>query len=232
MNPVRKYLWALRRALGLSPMQQVMRELERRGVRLKEMQALEVFAHSGFLHTRDYHPHVATLEAWELDPRQEVELRRNLPGADIKITDSYEEIRKTPRRYNLILLDAPDGVYGDHDQYCEHFQMLSEVFQVAADATVLVVNVVPGYPDVPPERSQFTAKRLEHRRRFYGTDRPAWVPIADMIPVYRRRIEEQGFELEWHFSLARTSRQRVHYLVLKIKRRQCSPHAVSSSRSA
>lgn len=219
MSPIRKYLWAFRRTLGLSPMQQVMRELERRGLRLKEMEALEVFAHSGFLHTRDYHPHVARLEAWELDPRQEAALRRNLPGAEVKITDSYEEIRKTPRQYDLILLDAPDSVYGDHGQFCEHFVMLPEVFRVAAAATVLILNVVPGYPNGQPHRTQFTENHLAYRRQFYGTDHPAWLPITDMIPVYRRQIEAHGFELEWYFSLPRTRKDRVHYLVLKIKKR-------------
>jgi hypothetical protein len=200
-------------------MQKVTRELERRGVRLKEMQALEAFAHSGFLHTRDYHPRVATLEAWELDPRQEADLRRNLPGAEVKITDSYQEIKKTPRQYNLLVLDAPDCVYGEHGQYCEHFQILPEAFRVMADETVLILNVVPGYADPTAHPAQFTEKHLDHRRRFYGTDRPAWVPVADTIPVYRRHIEAHGFELEWHFSLPRTRRQRVHYLVLRIRRR-------------
>ncbi len=223
MSPVRKYLWAFRRALGLSPMQQVMRELERRGVRLKEMEALEVFAHSGFLHSRDYYPYVAHLEAWELDPAQEAALRRNLPGAEVKITDSYEEIRKTPRKYQLILLDAPDSVYGDRGQYCEHFFMFPEAFRVAADSAVLILNVVPGYPNGTARPSQFTAKHLDYRHRFYGTDHPARLPIADMIPVYRRGIEAHGFELEWHFSLPRTRRGRVHYLVLKIKRRGTRP---------
>jgi hypothetical protein len=42
---MRTLLWSLRRALGFSPMQQVFRELERRGVRLNELRALEPFAH-------------------------------------------------------------------------------------------------------------------------------------------------------------------------------------------
>src|SRR5689334_5220788 len=103
-------LWSLRRTLGLSPTQQIFRELRRRGVRLNELEALELFAHSGFLHTKDYLPQVASLEAWEIDPRYEEPLRHNLPGAQVKITDSYREIRKTPRKYSLIVVDAPDCV--------------------------------------------------------------------------------------------------------------------------
>src|SRR5262249_44333554 len=138
------------RTLGLSPTQQIVRELQRRGVRLHELHALELFAHSGFLHTRDYQPWVASLEAWEIDPKQEAALRRNLPGAEVKITDSYQEIRRTMRKYSLIVIDAPDCVHGGDGQYCEHFSMLPEVFRVASDSAVLLMNVMPGYPNGKP----------------------------------------------------------------------------------
>jgi hypothetical protein len=200
-------------------MQRVLRELERRGVRLGGLSALELFAHSGFLHSKDYLPRVARLEAWELDPGQEAALRRNLPGAEVKITDSYEEIKKTPRVYGLILLDAPDCVYGDRDQYCEHFLMLPEVFRVAEDSTVLVMNVMPGTRSGTANGRLFTEAHLEHRRRFYRTDHPEKLALADMLPVYREQVDAHGFELEWHFSLPRTRDERLHYLVLKVKRR-------------
>jgi hypothetical protein len=212
-------LWSLRRALGLSPTQQVFRELSRRGIRLRELQALELFAHSGFLHTKDYLPKVANLEAWEIDPRQEEALRQNLPGAVVKITDSYQEIKRTPRKYNLIVLDAPDCVHGDHGQFCEHFSMLPDVFPIAQDSTVLVLNVMPGYPNGKSRRRHcFSEAHLEQRRRFYGTDHPETVRWADMIPVYRHLVETNGFELEWYFCRKRTRDGRLHYLVLKLRR--------------
>jgi hypothetical protein len=201
-------------------MQQVFRELERRGVRVNGLRALEPFAHSGFLHTKDYHRRVASLEAWEIDPRQEASLRRNLPGAEVKITDSYREIKRTPGKYDLIVLDALDGVYGDGGQYCEHFEMLPEVFRAAQDSTLLILNVRPGCPNGKPRpRLAFTETHLEKRRKFYGTDHPGRVPFEDMIPVYRNLIEANGFELQWYFFRRRTLDDRVHYLVLKIQRR-------------
>lgn len=213
-------LWSLRRTLGLSPTQQVFRELQRRGVPLHELQALELFAHSGFLHTRDYQPRVAGVEAWEIDPKQEAALRHNLPGAEVKITDSYQEIRRTPRKYGLIVIDAPDCVHGGDGQYCEHFGMLPEVFRAASDSAVLLLNVMPGYPNGKPNgRVLFTDAHLEHRRRFYGTDHPEKLPCEDMVPTYRKLIEANGFELEWYVSRPRTRDGRLHYLAMKIKRR-------------
>jgi len=219
MSPVKKFLWALRRTLGQSPMQRVLRELERRGLRLHEMTALEVFAHCGFLHSKDYHRRVASLEAWELDPQQEAELRRNLPGAEVKITDSYAEIRKTPRKYALIIIDAPENIYGDRGQYCEHFHMLPEVLRAAADSAVLILNALVGYPTGKGAKRQLTKDQLDQRRLFYETDHPEMVPLEDMAPVYWRLLNAHGFELEWYFTVPRTLDQRLHYYVLKIKRR-------------
>jgi hypothetical protein len=214
-------LWSLRRSLGLSPTQQIFRELAQRGVRLNELHALELFAHSGFLHTKDYLPQVASLEAWEIDPRYEKPLRHNLPRAEVKITDSYREIRRTPRKYSLIVVDAPDCVHGDTKQYCEHFGILPEVFRVAQDSTVLILNVMPGCSNgKPPRRSWFTAAHLEQRRRFYGTDHPEKLSVEAMVRVYRKGIEANGFELEWFFSRPRTRDGRLHYLALKINRRR------------
>jgi hypothetical protein len=213
-------LWTLRRTLGLSPTQKIMREIRRRGVPVHELGALELFAHCGFLQTRDLLQYVASLEAWEIDPSQEEALRRNLPGAEVKITNSYAEIQRTPKKYGLILMDAPDLVHGDNGQYCEHFNMFPEVFRVAMDSAVLIMNVMPGYPDGKPRgRVLFTEAHLERRRQFYGTEHPETLAFDAMIPVYRKLIQEHGYALEWYFTRRRTRDGRLHYLVLKVQRR-------------
>jgi hypothetical protein len=53
---------ALRRILQLSPMCAVVREMRRRGITLKECDALECFAFTGAMHTRDYAGKVRSLE--------------------------------------------------------------------------------------------------------------------------------------------------------------------------
>jgi hypothetical protein len=219
MSPLKKWLWALRRTLGRSPTQKVLRELERRGLCVHEMRALELFAHCGFLHSKDFHRRVGGLEAWELDAQQEPALRRNLPGAEVKITDSYTEIRRTPRHFDLIIIDNPETIYGDRGQYCEHFQMLLEVLRVAEDSAVLIMNALIGYPPGDRAGRQFTKEQLEYRRRFYHTNHPEWMPLAEMAPVYYRLLDANGFELEWYFTVPRSLDKRMHYYVLKTKRR-------------
>jgi len=219
MSPVKKLIWALRRALGRSPTQKVLRELEHRGLCVHDMRALEVFAHCGFLHGKDFHQRVGSLEAWELDAQQEPALRRNLPGAQVKITDSYAEIRTTPRQFDLIVVDNPESIYGDRGQYREHFQMLPEVFRVAEDSAVLIMNALVGYPPGDRAGRKFTTEQLEYRRQFYETDHPEMIPLEEMARVYWRLLNAHGFEMEWYFTVPRSLDKRIHYYVLKMKRR-------------
>jgi hypothetical protein len=66
----------------------VLSQLQRRGVRLEHLRALEVFGGAGDLHTMDYADRVATIEVWELDTKLEHRLRKNLPRATVKICDA------------------------------------------------------------------------------------------------------------------------------------------------
>lgn len=206
---IKKLLWSLRRALGLSPTQRVFRELRARNVRTGDLEALEIFGHTGFLHTVDYARQVSSLEAWEIDPTHEPALRRNLPGATVRILDSFDELKRSPGKFSLLVVDNPVCVYGGH---CEHFDAFPDIFRVAKDSSILILNAAPN-PWPPPEEAH-----LVGRRAFYKADRPENVPFDRMMKVYRELIEAGGFALEWHFFRRRTLATRAYYLVLKIKR--------------
>jgi hypothetical protein len=208
------------RALGILPMQRVVRGLRRRGVALERLDALEVFAYTGERLTRHYAPHVASLEAWEIDPACEHALRRNLPRAEIRILDSFEEIRRTDRRYGLVVVDNPVW-------FREHFELFPHAFRVLADNAVLVLLVLPEL-DETTERQYpelFDERHVDRRRAFYETDDPRRVPLEMMVAHYGRLAAESGFALEWSFAEQRRElqglrprRMSMFYLVLKLAR--------------
>jgi hypothetical protein len=206
---VKKLLWSLRRALGLSPTQRLFRDLRARNVPVGALAALEIFGHTGFLHTVDYARQVSSLEVWEIDPTKEAELRRNLPHATARILDSFEELKRTTREFDLLIVDNPVCIFGRH---CEHFDVFPDIFRVAKDSSILILNAAPN-PRPPPE-----AAHMARRRSFYKTDRPEDVPMDAMVKIYRDLIEAAGFALEWHFFRRRTIATRAYYLALKIKR--------------
>jgi hypothetical protein len=216
----------LKRFFRPTPMQRVLAELQARGVCLGQLDALETFAYEGIWHTRDYAGRVGSLEVWEINPACAPKLRANLPRATIKITDSFEEIQKTPRKFNLVVVDNPLGFYGPDERYCEHFPLFPALFRVLRDEAVVILSVLPTasadfrarYPYV------FSERYLAARRAFYQTSRPDCLPLEEMVAAYARHAAAHGFAVQWHFEQARLGSD-VRYLALKFIRQASSAAA-------
>jgi len=198
----------------MTPMRRVLGELKRRGIQLRDLQALEIFGASGESHVLDYASKVSRLSVWEINPSYLEALKKRFPKAEVCITDSYAEVKRNCRRYNLIIIDNPLSIGGGH---CEHFDLFPDVFRLATDSAILVLNVIPEitnevlreYPYV------FNADQLAQRRSFYKTMCPEKVPFHEMTKAYEHLITANRFVLEWHFF---EKRNFVFYLVMKINK--------------
>jgi len=212
---LRDILRSTRRLLALSPTQKVLRGLLARGVELSSLRALELFGGRGAYHTLDYASRILTLEVWEINPLLESELRRNLPMAKIRIVDCYAEIKQTTGRFDFLVVDNPMSVYDGH---CEHFDLFPDLFRVACDETIVLLDVIPSLPQSARNKYPYIFNEEQRRRRraFYQTDHPDNVPLESMVAAYRRHAESAGFDLKWSFAVRRHF---VHYLALKISRR-------------
>ena len=218
-EPAARALRAVRRRIGASPMCRLCRQLRERGVALERLETLELFGDDGSRHTMDYAPLVRSLEIWEIKPERETALRQKFPSATIKIVDSFDEVKRTPNRYDLVVVDNWVGsLYAGH---CEHFELFPAVFRLLRDEGILVINVVPRLDQemragVPTVSRETRGEHLKRRSHFYGTEHPEAIAIPEMVEVYRTRAAESGFDLEWHVVQRRTFH---YYLALKLRRR-------------
>lgn len=207
--------------LGLSPMQAVLRELRRRGIELRELDALEMFGGDGMRHTIDYYRRIRSLELWELNSRYLPTLKKKFGDARLKIVDTFEEIRRTSRTFNLIVDDNPGHLLGRDKEYCEHFDLAAgALFRVAREWSILIFTVVPEPLRQNPSIATRTTylRHMSRRSVFYGTDHPHRVTVDEMLPAYRHAARASGFETEWSFYVRRTIRSGTYYLVLKVRR--------------
>ncbi len=205
-------------------MHRVCRELQRRGVRMNELRALELFGADGDRHVRDYAGLVSSLEIWEIDPGCEKALRQRFPKATVRIVDSYEQIKKTSDRYDLIVADSPcERLYGGH---CEHFDLFPDLFRVASASAILVLNILPRFDEELRRRWSFlfneddVAAHSAQRQSFYKTMRPDHISLQELAEVYEGLARANGFEPDWHFF---QKRQYYYYLVLKLRRSDAGP---------
>lgn len=225
INRVATTFWrSLGRLLGLLPIQRVVKELTRRGVDLRHRRGLDLYGGSGERTTRHYARLLASLDVWEIDPSCEAALRRNLPGARIKICDSYEEIRRAEGRYGFVVLDSPTSNHGGHT---EHFDMFPHVFRVMDDDCVLILHVI-SEADSRTRRNYpylFNQAQLDRRRSFYESAHPEKLSPEQLAAHYRRLLERNGFAPEWHFVVPRWELRHfiplpinMFYLVVKVGR--------------
>ncbi|HSL47027.1 MAG TPA: hypothetical protein VK897_26555 [Anaerolineales bacterium] len=178
-------------------MHRTLRHLQQFELNPKTFSALEVFGGAGQNHTPDIADVVDTLEIWERRPEMEPILRKRFPDSTIKITDSYEEMSRTPRRYDLVVVDN----FKKALHHYEHFDLFPAVFRVLNNPAVIILNVIPKVKDRDPER-------LRQRQAFYNCSSPANIPPDQMLNTYRRLAAQNGWVMEdsfftrrWTFSL-------------------------------
>ena len=217
--PRRLFLDFLRRA-RLSPMCGLLRDFSRRGFVLKDARTLEMFGGTGNLHTVDYASRVSSLEVWEIDPVLAPELQRNLPGATVRITDSFVQLRSTKDRFDLIFVDPPYAIFDGH---CEHFDLFPEIFRILNKFAVLVLcNVRPKIVMT----WRYTEQHFARRKAFYGVEDPQTVAVEQMLSTYEHLAMRNGFTIKWWILRDRSIMyrfrgkylDRVCYLALALQR--------------
>lgn len=202
-NSIKRFVRYLACVAWLTPMHKVLRHLRGHGLDPSVMSAVEVFGCDGEHHTRELISGVKHLDIWEYAPNYEAILRSRFPDAEVKIVDSYEEIKATSKKYDLVVVDNADSSPGHY----EHFDLFPDVFRVLNESAVLVVNAMPMSPSMLPEH-------LKSRQDFYRVSDARHVSINDMIQTYQRWAEANGWHLGWHVLVRRwTFRDLVGWIV-------------------
>lgn len=209
---MRDLLRTARRILGLSPMRRLLRRMGDRGVELSTLHALELFGGSGTFHTVDYASRVASLEVWEVDRRYEGSLRRHLPSAELRFVNTFAEIERIDRTFDMIVVDNPMSTWNGH---CEHFDLFPSIFRLVKNGSIVVLNVIPLLTPTARERYPylFNREQITRRAAFYRTAHPEEIPIEKMVEVYSRLALASGFHVDWHLLVRRHF---VYYLAMRL----------------
>lgn len=190
-------------------------KLQKKNIKFEEIFALETFGGTGESVDQFYVDKVKELDVWEIEKAFEKKLRENLPNANIKITDSFKEIKEIKKKYNMILMDNPMSTFGEH---CQHFDMYMECFKVMRDECIVIFDIIPNLQNID-EKFEYikTTEHLLSRKLFYRFNNPLNIPIEIMIQTYKEIANKNGFNIEWHFTEERSGNF-IQYLVLKLKR--------------
>ncbi len=176
---------------------------------LEDADTIELFARTGEWQTIVYAPYVKSLEAWEIDQAFYEDLKKNLPNANIKIVDTWKEIKNITKKYDLIVVDAPQSIYGEHDEHCEHFGLLSDVFRIAKDSCAIILTI-----NLNPYDFHKNSRWWVERSKYYKTEHPEQLSFSLVEQCYRNICKENNRVLEGCFFQKR--HKILHYFVMKI----------------
>lgn len=201
--------------LKLYPVYRILSKINRQ-FPLKGCVALEAFAYTGNLQARAYKQYPSYHEAWEINEDCREPLKKNLPGAVVRITNSFDEVKKSSKRFNFINVDTHQGLFG---AYCENFEFFPLLFNLTRDECMVNLNVIPNadlkwkqkYPDL------FNEEHLKRRSEFYKTNDPENVSFEQMLKTYSDIAVAHNYELVWHAFEKRTL---TWYLALHLKRKK------------
>jgi hypothetical protein len=197
---------------------------------LEDIHAVQLFGNGGDALTKVYAPHTSSLQIWEIDPAYERSLRDTFPNATVKIVDSFEEVKRTNDKFNLIVIDNPLSTYGS---YCEHFELFTAIYRIMCEKAILILNVIPKVNRWYRAKQQhvFTVEHLRRRAEFYHTDRPEVISLRRMIDTYREISEANGYAVRWHY-VKRKGFTFLYFLALYVECASSSNWQESSYRHA
>ena len=193
-------------------MSKVCVRLKSEGVQMQKLSALDFFAREGDWQTVVYAREVGSLEAWELCPEFLPGLQRNLPGATLRIVDSYDYGLRTSDRFDFVVLDNPQGIFGAESRYCEHFEALPIALRLLKQHSFLIFNL-----NWAPFNFELHPEWWRRRSEFYGLESTARVSLEGfLLPFYRHYFEARGFEVMQAF-LEPRNEEYLSYAVFHLK---------------
>ena len=165
--------------------------LKAEGVDMRKLSALDFFAREGDWQTVIYAREVRAVEAWEISPEFLPGLQRNLPGATVRIVDSYTYGAHTTDRFDFVVLDNPQATFGPEGRYCEHFEALPLALRLLTPGAFLIFNL-----NWAPFNFEANKEWQLRRAEFYGTVDTSSLSLERfLLPFYVRYFETHGFEV-------------------------------------
>jgi len=208
----------LEKKLFILKSEKVKKFLEKNDIKIEKLNCIEVFGGIG-LNDSIFEKYAKNFEVWEIDKKLEVELKKNLPNANVKICDTIKKLKdeKEFHKFDLILIDNPIGVFGESLEYCEHFDLINNIHKFIEDSAIIIflVNKKPFFFKKLIEKNELWKKR---RKEFYGNLNIENISIEFLLSFYSELFNNMGFDIEFSRNISRHS-PHLDYLIYKIKRK-------------
>ena len=189
-------------------------KLKKKKIIFKDWIVLEFFARDGSWHTNDYNKNVKKIYAWEINKKYQSKFKKNVPNSEYIIGDSFKLLKKKKYfdKFNLIVLDNPQYLYGYKKRYCEHFEaieLIKNIFVKKKCYLILNINKKPfNYEKLPDWERR--------RNNFYGFSTRK-IGSKKIINFYIKKFQNLGYKVYDCFEEKR-NKEYLSYLTLTLKK--------------
>jgi len=177
--------------------------------------ALDFFAREGDWQTQYWAQRVKKVYAWEINESFKENLKKNLPiGSEVTIGDSFKLAQQTDVRFGMIVIDNPQGNYGQNKVYCEHFEALPLCLGLLSSGGGLLILNVKTKP------FNYGSKELWKQRRnsFYAVEDASELSEEFVLQFYENYFLNFGFVTKFAFLEKRPQESGLSALTVQLER--------------
>ncbi len=198
-------------------MRKICEKLNQRGFDMSKMEALEFFAREGDWQVQAYADKVGSLEAWELNCCFEEGLKKNLPCASVKIGNSFElaRLKSNLNKFDYIVIDNPQYLYGTRNEYCEHFEAIELVPLLMKNKTIVIFNI-----NTKPFDYDKHLEWQQRRNKFYQVDDASVLSKSFLMAFYKEFSEGLGLSVDFSWIEPRNN-EYLAYMIIGLRKSNC-----------
>jgi len=194
-------------------------QLKEKGIDFKKLSCLELFGRDGTWHVSIFAKIVKSLEIWEIDSKWKLDLEKNFPDSKIRIIDSIKTIKNNSDlpKIDLLLIDNPMNVYKniEGEKFCEHFNIIKEIYKFCKKEIVIIFNVnrAPFDYNKYPEWKKF-------RDNFYKNSKTDELSIDFLHEFYQELFKNIGLETIFKINVTRVFHNNIdmtHYFAYYLR---------------
>lgn len=195
--------------------------IKQHNINLSEVVALDFYARGGDWQTQYYASQVKKIYAWEIESQFESQLKQNLPSsAEIKIGNSFELASSKESFFDMVVLDNPQGCYGNKNEYCEHFESLPLALNLLKESGGIIVFNVKATPWSYDDKKEWQFRR----NSFYNLKDSSSLSEEFLFNFYKDFFHTRGYETVFSFWDKRPQEDGLYAFTVQLTKQKNEHH--------
>ena len=160
---------------------------------IENKKSLDIFAREGDWQTKIFIDMVNYNESWEINSTFVENFKLNYPTYKIICRDSIKYINESNEnevdKFDIVIVDNGLNCYGSDNQYCEHFDVIDNIYKFFNNNVFVILNVVSS-----PFNYEKCLEWKNAREIFYESKNTDNLSIEFLTDFYKNKFFNMGYK--------------------------------------